>query len=206
MKRVGVVGLGAGSLCTYAAKDQRWTYYEIDPAVRYIACDSGLFTFYRDCPAEKSVIMGDARLSLQRSDQKFGVLVLDAFSSDAVPVHLLTREAMNVYFDHLDDDGILAFNISNRYLDLQTVLADLARDAGGLPCYAQEDRDLTDLQKAAGKSPSHWVVLAKNRAALQKVLASGNWREAPARPGAPAWSDDFSNLFGALKWKDFGEE
>jgi hypothetical protein len=150
LKRVGVVGLGAGELCCYAAQDQHWTFYEIDPAVKYIACDSGLFTFYRDCPAEKSVVLGDARLSLQRSDQRFGVLVVDAFNSDAIPVHLLTREALKVYFDHLDDDGILAFNISNRYLDLKMVVANLARnrmEGPPLACYYQEDRDLSDLDK-----------------------------------------------------------
>jgi hypothetical protein len=207
LKRVGVVGLGAGALCCYAAQDQRWTFYEIDPAVKYIACDSGLFTFYRDCPAEKSVVLGDARLSLQRSDQHFGVLVVDAFSSDAIPVHLLTREAMKVYFDHLDGDGILAFNISNRYLDLKTVVADLARnrmDGPPLACYFQEDRDLNDLDKQEGKTSSQWVILARDAAALKGLVGNANWKEAPGREGT-AWSDDFSNLLGAVKWSNLGD-
>ena len=203
LARVGVVGLGAGSLCCYARRGEEWTFYEIDPAVRSIACDSKLFTFYPDCPAEKSVVLGDARLSLQRSKQRFGLLVIDAFGSDAVPVHLLTREAVKVYLDHLDDDGILAFNVSNRYLDLQTVLADLARDSGPLACYAQED---LDAPKDSGKSPSQWVVLARSRAALAKVLADGGWQAARPRDGTVSWSDDFSNLLGALKWSDFGQE
>jgi hypothetical protein len=209
LKRVGVVGLGAGALCCYAAPDQRWTFYEIDPAVKYIACDSDLFTFYRDCPAnEKSVVLGDARLSLQRSDQHFGVLVVDAFSSDAIPVHLLTREAMKVYFDHLDDNGILAFNISSRYLDLKTVVADLARnriEGPPLVCYFQEDRDLTDLDKKEGKTASQWMILARDAAALNGLAGNGMWKAAPGREGT-AWSDDFSNLLGAVKWSNLGEE
>ncbi len=204
LNRVGVVGLGAGSLCCYARRGEDWTFYEIDPAVRTIACDSKLFTFYPDCPAEKSVVLGDARLSLQRSQKRFGLLVIDAFGSDAIPVHLLTREAMKVYLDHLDPDGILAFNISNRYLDLQTVLADLARDSGPLACYEEEDRDAP---KDSGKSPSQWVVLARDDAALEKVLGEGgNWQRALPRNGTASWSDDFSNLLGALKWNDFGQE
>jgi hypothetical protein len=208
LKRVGVVGLGAGALCCYAAQDQRWTFYEIDPAVETIACKSGLFTFYRDCPAEKSVVLGDARLSLQRSDKHFGVLVVDAFSSDAIPVHLLTREAITVYFDHLDKDGILAFNISNRYLDLRTVVADLARNRkpdGPLVCYYQEDSNLSEVDKQEGKTASHWMILARDAAALNGLAGNGMWRTAPGREGA-VWSDDFSNLIGAVKWSAFGGE
>ena len=208
LKRVGVVGLGAGELCCYAAQDQHWTFYEIDPAVEYIACKSGLFTFYRDCPAEKSVVLGDARLSLQRSDQHFGVLVVDAFSSDAIPVHLLTREALKVYFDHLDDGGILVFNISNRYLDLQTVVADLARNRMREPplaCYYQEDGNLSEVEKQEGKTASQWMILAKDAAAMNGLGGNGMWKAAPGREGA-VWSDDFSNLLGAVKWSAFGEE
>jgi hypothetical protein len=208
LKRVGVVGLGAGALCCYAAQDQRWTFYEIDPAVETIACKSGLFTFYRDCPAEKSVVLGDARLSLQRSDKHFGVLVVDAFSSDAIPVHLLTREAITVYFDHLDKDGILAFNISNRYLDLRTVVADLARNRkpdGPLVCYYQEDSNLSEVDKQEGKTASHWMILARDAAALNGLAGNGMWKAAPGREGA-VWSDDFSNLLGAVKWSAFGDE
>jgi hypothetical protein len=208
LKRVGVVGLGAGALCCYAAQDQRWTFYEIDPAVETIACKSGLFTFYGDCPAEKSVILGDARLSLQRSNERFGVLVVDAFSSDAIPVHLLTREAMKVYFDHLDDDGILAFNISNRYLDLRTVVADLARNRKPdepLACYYQEDSNLSEVDKQEGKTASHWMILARDAAALNGLAGNSMWKAAPGRDGT-AWSDDFSDLIGAVKWSAFGEE
>ncbi len=208
LKRVGVVGLGAGALCCYAGQNQRWTFYEIDPAVEYIACKSDLFTFYRDCPAEKSVILGDARLSLQHSDQRFGILVVDAFNSDAIPVHLLTREALKVYLDHLDDDGILIFNISNRYLDLQTVIADLARNRTEGPpliCYYQDDRDLDDLDKQEGKASSQWMILARNAAAFKGLVGNTLWHTAPGREGT-AWSDDYTNLLGAVKWSAFGEE
>jgi hypothetical protein len=153
-------------------------------------------------------VLGDARLSLQRTDQHFGVLVMDAFSSDAIPVHLLTREALKVYFDHLDDDGILAFNISNRYLDLKTVVADLARnpiEGPPLACYYQDDRDLNDLDKQEGKTSSQWMILARHPAALKGMVGNALWRTPPGRQGT-AWSDDFSNLLGAVKWGAFGEE
>ncbi|HSH61038.1 MAG TPA: fused MFS/spermidine synthase, partial [Acidimicrobiales bacterium] len=129
--RVAVVGLGAGSLACYGEAGQRWTFYEIDPTVARVARDTRLFTFLRDCPPVTDVVLGDARLSLTREPNRhFDVLVVDAFNSDAIPVHLLTREALALYVDKLRDGGVLAVHITNRYLDLRPVLADLAADAG----------------------------------------------------------------------------
>jgi hypothetical protein len=207
LQRVGVVGLGTAALCCYAAPGQQWTFYEIDPEVVYIARDSGLFTFFSKCLTRPRVVVGDARLRLQHSDDRFGLLVVDAFSSDAIPVHLLTKEALGIYLDHLDDDGILAFNISNRYLDLEAVLANLARDHHPpLVCLAQEDRSLSEKQKADGKSPSHWVVIAHRPEAVAKLTKTAAWRAAHGRPGQSVWKDDFSNLLGVIRWRMEGDD
>jgi len=162
-----------------------------------------LFTFFADCNKrcgrEPAVVLGDARLTLGRSDEKYGVLVVDAFSSDAIPVHLLTREALAVYRAHLDDDGVLLFNISNRYLDLEPVLAELAADADPpLTCVAWPD---LFGEEGSGKSASHWVMMSASPEALKKARGTGPWRPARRRPGLAAWRDDYSNLLGVIKWR-----
>jgi hypothetical protein len=197
---VGVVGLGAGSLACYGRVGQRWTFYEIDPAVEQIA--GGLFTFYGDCPAEKQIVLGDARLTLACADARHGLLVVDAFSSDAIPAHLLTREALQVYRSRLADDGLLAFNISNRYLELEPVLAALAADAQPpLVCLARQDRSLSQEEEAEGKSPSHWVVLATRAEDVARLKQAG-WSGSRPRPGVAVWTDDYCNLWGAFRWED----
>jgi hypothetical protein len=203
LRRVGLVGLGTGALACYAEPGQHWTNYEIDPLVIDVARDGRLFTFLRDCRGEVDFEVGDARLRLARTDERFGLLVVDAFSSDAIPVHLLTREALWIYQDRLAPGGLLAFNISNRYLNLQPVLAGLAAEAG-LKCLAWEDRSLKDEDKQAGKSPSVWVVMGKSPADLAKVVRGGFWQELRAGPGTPLWTDDYSNLLGVFDWR--GEE
>ncbi len=136
---IGVVGLGAGSLAAYASPGQQWTFYEIDPAVARLARAGGAFTFLRDCGPSCDVVLGDARLSLARRQASgYSLLVLDAFSSDGIPVHLLTREALELYLARLAPDGILAFHISNRHLRLQPVLAAVAEE-WGLSALVQRD-------------------------------------------------------------------
>ena len=128
---VAIVGLGIGTLATYARPGQRWTLYEIDPAVDRIARTSDYFTYLDACGAQCRVILGDARLSLARAQPNtYGLIVLDAFNSDAIPVHLLTRQALDEYMRSLAENGLLAFHVSSRLLDLRPILADLARDAG----------------------------------------------------------------------------
>src|SRR5207247_1962837 len=118
-REVAVVGLGTGSTAYYGQEGQRFTFFEIDSAVVKVARNPKCFTFVEDCRARVELVLGDARLSLANEpDRKYGLIVLDAFSSDAIPVHLLTREALQLYFAKLEDDGILALHVSNRYLDL----------------------------------------------------------------------------------------
>ena len=128
---VGVIGLGAGDLAGYAQPGEDWTFYEIDPAVAEIATNPAFFTFLSDCPASYRIHIGDGRLRLQETpDAAYDVFFLDAFSSDAIPTRLLTREAIQGYLRTLSDDGLLVLHVSNRYLDLKPVVANLAADAG----------------------------------------------------------------------------
>jgi len=192
--RVAVIGLGTGSLACYGEPGQRWTFYEIDPTVARVARDPRLFTFLRDCPPDIDVVLGDARLSLTRApSHQMDLLVVDAFNSDAIPVHLLTRQALALYLDKLSPDGMIAVHITNRYLDLRPVLGDLARDAG-LSGLVREDRDVPETDHLAGKSASVWVVAARRPAALGRLGDDPRWRplEAPAKPRV--WTDDFSNI------------
>jgi hypothetical protein len=191
---VAIVGLGAGALAAYAQPGERWTFYEIDPAVIRVARDPRYFTYLSDSRAARvEVVEGDARLRLRAAtDRAFGVIVLDAFSSDAVPTHLLTREALALYRAKLAPAGLVAFNITNRYLDLEPVVGALARDAG-MACRVRYDVRVSDGEKAAGKQPSIWAVLAGRAADLGEITRDPLWTEARLPPGTRAWRDDFSD-------------
>jgi len=193
--RVGVIGLGTGSLACYSRRGDRWTFYELDPAVERIARDASLFTYLRDCAGHFKLVRGDARLSLQRENQRFGLLVADAFSSDAIPTHLLTREAVRLYRSRLTRDGLMAFHISNRFLDLEPVLGDVAA-AEGLRCLAQNELNRPRMPR--GKRPSHWVVMAPRQSDLGSLAGDARWAPCRRTKGREAWSDDFSSPVSAL--------
>ena len=166
------MGLGAGSLAAYAEPGQRMTYYEIDPVVAKIARDTRFFTFLEDSRAASiAVVLGDARLRLgDAPDHAYGLIVLDAFSSDAIPTHLLTREALRLYRAKLGEGGILAFHISNKCIDLAPILGALASDAG-LSCLIRRDLDLPSAELQSGKEPSTWAVMAASEADLGSLAA-----------------------------------
>jgi SAM-dependent methyltransferase len=194
-RRVGLIGLGAGSLAAYADPGERWTFYEIDPTVIDVARDRGLFTFLADARGAVDVVPGDGRVSLAAvPDATFGVLVLDAFSSDSVPTHLLTREAFALYLRKLTPGGIIAMNVSNRYLDLASVVAGNAA-ALGLSSLVRFDAP-TDEQARAGKFASYWMVLGRTIEDLAPLASDPRWT-AP-RAAGPGWTDDASNLWGVL--------
>ena len=200
-REVAVVGLGTGTLACYGRVGEHFTFYEIDPAVERIAREPRYFTFLRDCLPRINVVLGDARLSLVKAQERqYGMIILDAFSSDAIPTHLLTREAIRLYLAKLADGGILAFHITSRYLDLQPVLSDLARDAG-LVCLAQNDTGITDREIQNGTYPSQWVVLARKQWDLGRLAQDPRWNVLPGRPGKRVWADDFSNMIGILRWR-----
>jgi len=195
-----IVGLGAGSLCAYARAGEEWVFYEIDPAVERIARNPAYFTFWRDCRAERrSVVTGDARLRLaDAADRRYGMLVVDAFSSSAIPVHLITREALELYRRKTAASGWLVFHISSQHLDLKPVVASLARDAGWV-AYARADLVLAPEEREAGKDPSQWVVLAPTRSGLGALAEDPRWLALTVQTGARVWTDDFSNLWDVIK-------
>jgi spermidine synthase len=194
-RNVAVVGLGAGSLTSYAGPGQRWTYYEIGPAIERIARDPRYFTYLRDCRASTlEVVLGDARLQLRTAPEVgYGLIVLDAFSSDAIPMHLLTREALGLYRRKLTPDGAIAFHISNRFLDLAPVLGALARDSG-LVSRVRYDINPSVAEQQMGKSPSIWLVMAHRDADLGPLATDPVWVAPRVRPDEPVWTDDFSNI------------
>ena len=196
--RVAVVGLGAGVLAAYGRPGQSMTFFELDPLVVTIARNPTFFSYLADSQATIDVVLGDARGSLAASTAPpFDVIVLDAFSSDAIPVHLVTREAIAVYLAHLAPGGLLVFNVSNRYIRLAPILAALARDLG-LAAWRATDVDVPPAERRAGKLPSEWVVLARAPADLAAFSPSPTWRALTAPSSVRAWTDHFSNLFDAL--------
>jgi SAM-dependent methyltransferase len=190
--RVGVVGLGTGTIAAYGRLGDYYRYYEINPLVPPIT--KGQFHFVPDCPAKLEIAMGDARLSLEReAPENFDVLAVDAFSSDAIPVHLLTREAMQLYFRHLRPDGVLAVHISNRYLDLQPVVEGEAQSLGKLTrTIDNDDDDTTDVFSAT------WVLVFAPDSGFQppEFFSSADIK---SRRKVRMWTDDYSNLFQILK-------
>ncbi|HEX2271410.1 MAG TPA: fused MFS/spermidine synthase [Pyrinomonadaceae bacterium] len=197
--RVGVIGLGAGAMAAYSKPDQQWTFYEINPDVINVARNPQHFTYLQNCASgSMTVVEGDARLKLQNAPEgHYGLIVLDAFSSDAIPVHLLTQQALDLYLSKLAAGGILAFHASSRSLDLNPILADLA-ESRNLICIAFDDRKPDSL---AGKDPSQWVVMARAPEEISYLSINTQWQRLRGRKGARVWSDDFSNIVRAIKWQ-----
>jgi hypothetical protein len=195
---VAAIGLGVGTLAAYASPGQRWTFYEIDPAVERLARDTRYFTFLADCGPRCDVVLGDARLSLAaRGGQGYQLIVLDAFSSDAIPMHLLTQDAMRVYLSRLAPHGVLAFHISNRHLRLDGIVGRLAA-ANGL--VALERRDLkTSAAWSKHKTASHWMMTARSPADLGALTRDPAWTAPRVGPGVPLWTDDFSNILDVVQ-------
>ena len=192
-----MIGLGTGSMACYNRSGQSWDFYEIDPLIEQIARDTSLFSYLRDCPGENEVTLGDARLSLRDApDGEYGMILADAFSSDAIPVHLITREALDLYLSKLRENGVLMFHISNRHLELEPVLGNLAQDRG-LVCYAQYD---TETEDTPGKFVSHWVTMARDDADLGAVPNDSRWAPC-ATNDSDVWTDDFSNLLQTFDWE-----
>ncbi|HEY0972467.1 MAG TPA: fused MFS/spermidine synthase [Gemmatimonadales bacterium] len=198
--RVAVVGLGTGSVACHARDGDRFTYYEIDPLVERLARDDRYFTYLRECTPDAPVVLGDARLSLDRGagQEAYDLMVLDAFSSDAIPAHLLTREALAVYRERLAPQGVLAFHVSNRYLDLIPVLADLAGDAG-MHAMAGVDRRITAAERRRLLTPSIWVAVARDSATLAPLTETARWAWLERDEGRRLWTDDYSNVLGVLR-------
>jgi hypothetical protein len=197
---VAVVGLGVGSLATYARPDQRWTFYEIDREVERIARNTAHFTYLNDCGTRCHVVLGDGRLALgQASPQQYGLIILDAFSSDAIPVHLLTSEALTLYLTRLSPGGAIAFHVSNRHLTLGPILGRLAT-AHALVAVEQLQR-VSRADDGAGKYPSDWFIMARSEADLGSLASDSRWHPPFVSPRTPLWTDDFSNVLSVMSFQ-----
>jgi spermidine synthase len=201
--RIAVVGLGSGTLSCYARPNQAWTFFEIDPAMVQVARNR--FSFLSRCAPQVRIVLGDARLSLVRQPpSSIDILAVDAFSSDAVPMHLITREALRVYGRAVQPNGIVLFHISNRYLDLQPVVADLAAREGWhaakLPYVPDEQEEVLNA------TISVWIALSRNPATLERLRAlsgddSVNWEPIEPRPGFAGWSDDHASILPIINFR-----
>jgi hypothetical protein len=198
LRKAAMVGLGVGSLAAYGKPGQSFTFYEIDPTVVRLARDSGWFDFLATSQADVRIVLGDARLTLAQATDRYDLLVVDAFSSDSVPIHLITREAIKLDFNRLEPEGLLAVHISNRYLDLAPVLAAIAADLG-LEAWINQDAYVLPEESAIGKFASTWVVLARDEAALGELARHRDWSTLDTEPGKPVWTDDYAPVFSALR-------
>jgi hypothetical protein len=194
LRELAVIGLGTGTLAAYGQPGQEITFYEINPVVVRLARDPRWFSYLADSRAGIDVVLGDARLTLAAAPpRRYDLLVLDAFSSDAIPMHLLTREALRLYLDKLSDGGLLAMHITNRYLNLAPIVARLAQDAG-LAC---RDRS-HDTSNTPEDYASHWVMMSRRADLLRELTSGDGWNDTLPRPHTPLWTDDFSNILSAL--------
>jgi spermidine synthase len=194
-RSIGIIGLGAGALATYERPGDSMTFYEIDPVVVRVALDPAFFTFLVDAPNHPTVVVGDARLSLGRVPAAaHDVLVLDAFSSDTIPVHLLTAEAFSEYARVMQPGGLLAIHVSNRYYDLAVPVASAARSIGLTPLVRSYIP--TEQEQQAGAKPSIWVVATAD-ADLLSGFRSRGWQPVASEDGP--FTDDFANLLKYMR-------
>lgn len=203
---VGAIGLGSGTIACHGQPGQRWTFFEIDPTVLRLA--RSRFSYLERCIPGAQIILGDARLSLaRRRSEPFDLLIVDAFSSDAIPLHLITAEAFTLYLSHLVEGGLMAVHISNRFMNLEPVMARLAETHGlhGRILFFDPPRGDGD-EYLPGETPSQWVVMSRDAGWLDALLGpvSGEgglnvWRPLVARPDIALWTDDYSNILAVLK-------
>jgi spermidine synthase len=195
---VAAIGLGSGALACYRKPGERWTFFEIDGAVEKIARDTRYFHYLSDCGATK-VILGDGRLSLKASrDHSYDLIIVDAFSSDSIPMHLLTREALRLYLSKLKSRGVILFDISNEYLDLAPVLTTLVKSVGAVGRHQIYQPSPSEV--ARGASASEWMAIAASDADLDFLRPEKRWQVMSPGASAAPWTDDFSNIIGVMRW------
>jgi hypothetical protein len=214
-RHIGVIGLGVGTIAAYLESGDQITYYEIDPAVERIARTPEYFTFLSNCKGKVDVVLGDGRLTLARTENgSYDLLVLDAFSSDAIPTHLLSLEAVRMYVSKLVEDGVLAFHVSNGFLDLEPVIARSVEELG-LACVSRSDggRGTGFQSMGEGQLPAHYVVAARRMETLEPLLGStvrlggsSTWHVCRMRRDMPVWTDQYCDLIGAMRMPKASQE
>jgi len=201
-KEIAVIGLGVGAMASplYAKNTNHFTFYEIDPEVERIARNPEYFTFLERCATKPEVVLGDGRLTLANApDGHYDAIFLDAFSSDAVPTHLLTREAISLYASKLRPRGILIFNVTNRFLDLAPLLAGLADDAG-FAFLVRDDVVTLKVARRTARCSSKFVVMGQRMQDIQSLQSARQWKPAESRDDYPVWTDKYTNVFSVLDW------
>jgi hypothetical protein len=195
-RSLGVVGLGTGAIACDGRAGDRWTFYEIDAEIAAIARDNGKFRFLAACAPGAPVVIGDARLTLARTPERaYDYLLIDAFNSDAIPVHLMTREALALYLTRVRPDGLLVLHITSRHLELESVVAALVRGSG-VHALIKRDRPPPP-QSFDDRVGSVVVALSRSAAALEPLRRGQGWRPLRDR-GVRPWTDDYSNVFESL--------
>jgi spermidine synthase len=202
-KKIGVIGLGAGTMNCLGTPKSEFTFFEIDPSVIDVASDPKYFTFLSACKDAKppQVILGDGRLEMAKQQDKYDLIALDAFSSDTIPAHLLTMDAIRTYLDHLNPRGVLLFNLSNRYFNLGDALARNATELGLKYAIRLDWKDFDDRPTA---SASFWFVMARPGTSLSPLLdlygdPESQWMTLPPPPDLRAWTDDYTNLLSVFE-------
>jgi SAM-dependent methyltransferase len=193
-QHIGVIGLGTGSMAGWTAPYRHITFYDIDPQVYDIAAN--LFTFLPDCGKSCDVIIGDGRLSIEKANAgDFDMLMLDAFNSDSIPAHLVSREAIRMYLTKLKPNGLLLFHVSNRYMDVESLISAVVTDAH-LEALARHD----DEQQTELKARSHFIAAGKSPEALGWLEGDPNWMKVQKPTAIAPWTDDYSNMLAILRW------
>jgi hypothetical protein len=206
---VGVVGLGIGSIASYGQPRHRFDFYEIDPVVYRFASDPRYFTYLTSCQADHRVILGDARIQLSRDENfqvdatenlpRYDLLILDAFSSDSIPTHLITKEAMQLYLTRLHENGLIAMNVTNKFIDVRPVLLGLAEHFG-LTMAIREDRLAGDHTDNDGRLSVTFVVMSPRADLVEPFLSTGRWQTIKTDRPVTLWTDEHSNIFDVLDW------
>ncbi len=198
---IGVVGLGAGAVAAYGRNGQEMVFYEINPLVVAMATEPRLFTYLIDSPASVRVRLGDGRLGLAEAPEgTYDLLIIDAFNSDAVPVHLLTREAVELYVSRLSPGGAIAFNLTNNHLDLEPVVAAAAGSLSLAAIFRSDDNRTAPDEVGPFRFPSDWLVVARSAGDLGGLAGAPGWRPARRIAGRRPWTDDHASILAAFRW------
>jgi spermidine synthase len=194
-RHIALIGLGIGALSCYSKPGEQWDYYELDPLMAQIAANGHLFRSMTICAPRAAFILGDGRLALQRNTRPIDLLLIDAFTSDSVPVHLLTREAMALYKSRLSPHGFLVMNISNRNMELASIVAASAA-ANGMTVAVKRDRSRVDQQRTL-RMAAEIAIVAKSQSDLVSLALNG-WSPPAPRADVRVWTDDYSNVPAAI--------